>query len=86
MRLLKTKDVLQITGIGSRSSLWRAVRQGNFPQPKVLSANRICWIETEIEEWAKALPTRSYSNVKPSIASGLMKVRLRASASREGSK
>jgi predicted DNA-binding transcriptional regulator AlpA len=64
MKLLKTKEVLESTGIGSRSSLWRAVRGGHFPAPRVISANRICWFASEIEDWAKSLPTRSYGSCR----------------------
>jgi predicted DNA-binding transcriptional regulator AlpA len=71
MRLLRMKDVLNQSGIGSRSSLWRALRRGEFPTPRVTSTNRLCWLEADIEAWAASLPTRHYglAKTKPPVKS-----------------
>lgn len=61
MKLVSTKEVLQLTSIRCRSSLWRAVKDGKFPAPKRLGANRNCWELAEIEAWADALPRRDYA-------------------------
>jgi predicted DNA-binding transcriptional regulator AlpA len=60
VHLLRINQVLDRTGIGSRSSLWRALRRGDFPSPKITSTNRLCWLEADIEAWAASLPTRHY--------------------------
>ena len=61
MKLVSTKEVLHLTSIRCRSSLWRAVKDGKFPAPKRLGANRNCWELAEIEAWADALPRRDYA-------------------------
>jgi predicted DNA-binding transcriptional regulator AlpA len=68
MKLVSTKEVLILTSIRCRSSLWRAVKDGKFPAPKRLGANRNCWELAEIEAWADALPRRDYAPIgrKPS--------------------
>jgi predicted DNA-binding transcriptional regulator AlpA len=64
MHLLRLNQVLDRTGIGSRSSLWRALRRGDFPSPKITSTNRLCWLEADIDAWAASLPTRHYGPLK----------------------
>ena len=36
-----------------RSHLWRLCKKGEFPKPVPLGANRIAWLESEIEAWIK---------------------------------
>ena len=60
MKIYRVKEVLIITSFGSRSSLWRAVKSGRFPAPHVISANRVGWFDTDVDQWAKSLPVRDY--------------------------
>ena len=53
--ILTVVEVLYLTS-KSRTTLWRDCRAGRFPNPRRLSPNRIGWLRTEIEEWAKSLP------------------------------
>lgn len=38
----------------SRPHLWRLVKEKQFPPPIKLGANRIAWVETEIDAWLRA--------------------------------
>lgn len=38
----------------SRMHLWRLERKGDFPKHVPVSANRIAWVESEIDAWIKA--------------------------------
>ncbi|TWA91098.1 helix-turn-helix transcriptional regulator [Bradyrhizobium stylosanthis] len=38
----------------SKTQLWRLERAGKFPRRVKLSAMRVAWIETEIDEWIAA--------------------------------
>jgi predicted DNA-binding transcriptional regulator AlpA len=44
-------------------TLWDWVRKGKFPSPRVISENKVGWIETEIDAWMKARPLRQYKPV-----------------------
>ena len=35
----------------SRTSIWRAVRRGDFPAPRRLGLNSIGWVESEVASW-----------------------------------
>lgn len=37
-----------------RVALWRMEREGKFPKRVNISANRIGWVQSEIEAWIKA--------------------------------
>lgn len=49
-RLIPLNDV-QARVPYSRVQLWRLERQGNFPRRVKLGANRIAWVEAEIDDW-----------------------------------
>lgn len=60
MRLLRLPEVISKLGFGSRATIWRAVRRGDFPKPVVIGRNSIGWHADEIEAWVAALPRRGY--------------------------
>ncbi|SBT11947.1 AlpA family transcriptional regulator [Vibrio celticus] len=49
-RLLRLKEVIQVTGI-SRSSLYKYLNEGQFPPPISLGARSVAWIDHEIQAW-----------------------------------
>lgn len=49
-RLLKRQDVESKTGL-SRSSIYAAVKAGNFPEPISIGAHRVAWLEAEVDQW-----------------------------------
>lgn len=38
----------------SRSTRWRMIKAGKFPQPVRISQGRIAWCAEEIEHWCRA--------------------------------
>lgn len=70
MNLLTSSQVMQITGIGCRSTLWRAVRANQFPSPLVLGARSIRWRVDEVEGWINSRPRRRYA-LTPDAAAGV---------------
>jgi predicted DNA-binding transcriptional regulator AlpA len=46
-RLLRIKQVLEIVPIG-KSTWWRGVKSGRFPEPVRLGPKTTCWRESEI--------------------------------------
>ncbi|WP_353229327.1 AlpA family phage regulatory protein [Novosphingobium sp.] len=58
--LLTCQDVMKITGIRSRTTIWRRVQAGDFPSPIDFGAGRIRWHALEITEWVNSRPKRRY--------------------------
>jgi len=54
--LHRLPQVLQITGL-SRSTLYRQVKLGQFPQPVKIGPRAIAWRETDLEKWLKSRQT-----------------------------
>lgn len=55
MRLLDYSD-LEAKGIRySRAQIWRKVKDGSFPRPVKVGANRNAWLESEIDRWIESL-------------------------------
>lgn len=50
LRILSIRTVCERLGI-SRSTLWRLVRDGDFPNAIKLSPNRVGFDEQELEAW-----------------------------------
>jgi predicted DNA-binding transcriptional regulator AlpA len=45
----------------SRVQLWRDIRAGRFPAPIETGANSIAWFKSEVDEWKRSRPRRTYS-------------------------
>lgn len=58
-KILRTKKVLDRIGM-SRTSLWRKVRDGEFPPGIKLGPNSIGWKEEVVEEWLSNCETQDY--------------------------
>lgn len=43
------------------ATIQRMVREGVFPKPRQLSANRVAWLLREVEEWAEERPVSDIS-------------------------
>jgi len=52
-RLLRIGEVLAMTGIGSRQTIWRLVRKGEFPKPihPLGHSKFIAWVHSEVQAW-----------------------------------
>lgn len=51
VRFLRLKEVLTICG-KSRSSVYDAIKKGDFPKPVKLSGRSSAWIKSEVDQWA----------------------------------
>ena len=49
--LLDQNTVLRIIGIGSRETLSRWIRNGQFPAPIHVGGGRLRWLRSEVEAW-----------------------------------
>ena len=54
-RLLHLREVIALTGF-SRSSIYRKMRDGSFPEPLKIGVRAVRWRESEIEAWLAARP------------------------------
>lgn len=54
-RLLARREVESRTGL-SRSSLYRLMRQGMFPEPIRVGARAVRWPESEVSAWLASRP------------------------------
>ena len=58
--LLTCQDVMRMTEIRSRTTIWRRIKKGEFPQPVDIGNGRIRWRKADIHQWIEALPRRQY--------------------------
>lgn len=49
-RLIKITEVIHMTGL-SRSTIYWAIKEGQFPTPTKISPRRVGWVESEIQGW-----------------------------------
>jgi len=50
MRLIKLKNVMDLTGLG-RSTVYKHIASGDFPKPVPLGTRAVAWVEDEVQEW-----------------------------------
>ena len=55
-RILRYRDLTDM-GFGSRVTIWRRVRSGDFPTPHDV-LDRPAWFPEEIESWLEKRPLR----------------------------
>ncbi len=55
VRLLRIRDVIQITGL-SRMTLYRLERAGNFPRRRRLGVQSVAWLESDLSHWVETRP------------------------------
>lgn len=56
VRLLSKPEVLDRVGV-TFPTIWKWMREGKFPRSRELGG-KAAWIESEVEDWIRALPTR----------------------------
>ena len=49
-RMLRLRAVEERTGL-ARSSVYRAMREDNFPRPARVGRRAVAWVEAEVEAW-----------------------------------
>ena len=50
MKLLRIHEVIALSGLG-KSSIYKFMAEGNFPQKISLGERAVAWVETEVEEF-----------------------------------
>lgn len=50
MKLIRIKDVMERTGL-ARSTIYKYISLGQFPQPIKLGTRSVAWVESEINTW-----------------------------------
>ncbi len=50
MRLIKLKEVMHLTSLG-RSTIYKLIADGKFPESVTLVGRHVAWVEEEIENW-----------------------------------
>jgi prophage regulatory protein len=69
MRILRLKDVIEKTGI-ARSTIYKYVDAGTFPEPIPLGGRSVGWVDSEIHNWiAEKIENRDIANHPMSRAS-----------------
>ncbi|WP_343228835.1 helix-turn-helix domain-containing protein [Sphingobium sp. D43FB] len=58
--LLTCKEVMDMTGIKSRTTIWRRIQSGRFPHPIDFDGGRIRWRAQDIAAWVNSRPLRRY--------------------------
>lgn len=53
MRLIRLKEVLHLTGL-ARSSIYKLIASGEFPDSVNLGDRSVAWVESEVQEWVLA--------------------------------
>ena len=54
-KILRRAEVLEIVGV-SNPTLWRWIRDGNFPSQIIMSPGRVGWIASEVQAWIESRP------------------------------
>jgi prophage regulatory protein len=67
LRFIRLKEVLSICG-KSRSSVYEAIKKGEFPAPIKLNGRSSAWIKSEILQWAEACVRASRTPERAQIA------------------
>ena len=49
-RLIRIKDVMDRTGL-ARSTVYKYINLGQFPQPIKLGTRAVAWVERQVEAW-----------------------------------
>jgi prophage regulatory protein len=59
-QFLTYQDIMTLTGIKSRNTIWRKVKEATFPAPVRLGRNLVRWREQDIRSWIETLPPEKY--------------------------
>ncbi len=62
-RLLSKREIVAICG-KSYPCIWKWMRKGLFPRPRVLPGGESGWLEAEVFGWLSGLPMREYKPVE----------------------
>jgi predicted DNA-binding transcriptional regulator AlpA len=57
VKLIRYNDLVAKGVVASRMTLWRLIREHNFPEGKLITPNARAWDEAEVDEWIAGRPT-----------------------------
>jgi len=52
MRYIRFKELRQRVPLG-RTTIWKMMREGQFPQSRRIGKMATAWLENEVEDWIK---------------------------------
>ena len=52
-RLVYYPEIKKLTGL-SRSTIWKMEKTGRFPRRRLISTNRVAWLESEVHDWIRS--------------------------------
>jgi prophage regulatory protein len=52
MRYIRFKELRSLIPLG-RTTIWRMMRDGRFPQSRRIGKMATAWLESEVEEWIR---------------------------------
>jgi prophage regulatory protein len=53
MKLLRFRELKERVGLG-RTTIWRMMREGRFPQARLIGKSARAWVDSEIDAWIAA--------------------------------
>jgi prophage regulatory protein len=56
-RLLSRREVMDRVNL-SYPSIWKMMRDGDFPRGRAIGNLKIVWVESELTEWIENLPVK----------------------------
>ena len=68
IRFLRLSEILRRVPY-SEAHIWRLEQAGKFPRRAHLGANRVAWVEAEINGWVDKCLRRREQNQRPSSSS-----------------
>jgi predicted DNA-binding transcriptional regulator AlpA len=57
VKLIRYNDLVARGVVASRMTLWRLIRECNFPEGKLITPNARAWDEAEVDAWIASRPT-----------------------------
>jgi predicted DNA-binding transcriptional regulator AlpA len=57
VKLLRYSDLVERGVVASRMTLWRLIREYDFPAGKLITPNARAWDEEEVNEWIATRPS-----------------------------
>lgn len=52
MRYIRFRELRKLIPLG-RTTIWRMMREGRFPQSRRIGKTAMAWLESEVEDWIK---------------------------------
>lgn len=69
--LLRYTDLVERGVVRSRMTLWRLIKEFNFPAGKLITPNARAWDEEEVNAWIASRPSAPKTSTRKSKAAEL---------------